>query len=347
MKKGPANKTDTSFTSKKVIIRSQSIASVTNPSTGSSELDTISKIRACLINCGHYNGNMRKDSTLNVLKCLKELSDLQSPTLLAVLDPIFVATFRQICDEEIGVRTAFLGLIGFILENFPSDRLAGFFPRWLSFLNLASSHIKPEIRRDSIRFISMTLKTQKSLFLPNIHTTLQSIIPLLTQYPLKSGSVPPFECAMALIDAYIEPFVAGKTDKNQLNTPLFSFTWSSSVSQPPLFIVRTSPSTFGGSTTRLPQLFIESELKTIIAHLGNLSISVFLDTVHLLNKTANPTNTSLKTSLEFKQINDLISLYRKLYALAKICCGDSEVFWRAMPVKLVKSYRNILEDLIK
>ena len=336
LKKGPANKTDTSFTSKKIVIRAQNIKS-TGPSSTNHETAVLSKIRAILPNCGHYNGNMRKDSTLNVLKCLKELENLHTTTFLAVLDPIFVATFRQVCDEEVNVRSAFLGLLAFLFENMKKENLVSFFPRWISFLNLASSHIKPEIRKDSVRFIGVTLKTQKSLFIPYLHTLLPTLVPLLTQYPQRQGAVPVFDCTLNLIDAYLEPFMT-KKEADELVKPLISYTWQTGVNQPQINLVRVSPfvSSQGSlASNPKPQPIPESVLIPIISHLGNLSVSLWLDTVHLLSKTS-------KNSTEYRQLQDLLSLYRKLFYLAKFAGGGEELFWRAMPVKLVKNYKDKL-----
>ena len=343
MKKGPVNKTDTSFTSKKIVIRAQNFKS---PGSSTDESATLTKIKSFLINCGHYNSNMRKDATLNILKSVKELPDLHSPNFLAVLDPIFVATFRQLCDEEINVRSAFLGLTSFLFENVKRENLASFFPRWISFLNLASSHIKPEIRRDSVRFISMTLKTHKIMFIPYLHTILPTLIPLLTQYPQRIGAVPAFDCTLNLIDAYLEPFTTHR-EAEQLVKPLLSYTWQDSSIQPNLYLIRPSP--FANSPGSLPsnpkpQPIPEPALKSLISHLGNLSISLWLDTAHLLNKSSNSTNTTTRNSVEFRQLQDLLCLYRKLYNLAKFSSGDEELFWRVMPVKLVKNYKNSVEE---
>lgn len=285
---------------------------------------------------------MRKDATLNVLKCLKELENLNTTTFLAVLDPIFVATFRQVCDEEVNVRSAFLGLLTFLFENLKKENLASFFPRWISFLTLASSHIKPEIRKDSVRFIGVTLKRQKSLFTPYLHSILPTLVPLLTQYPQRQGSVPAFDCTLNLIEAYLEPFMT-KKEADELAKPLLSYTWQSGVNQPQINLIRLSPfdNTSQGSLTSnpRPQPIPETILSPIISHLGNLSVSLWLDTVHLLNKDMKNSSSS---SSEYRQLQDLLSLYKKLFYLAKFAGGDEELFWRAMPIKLVKNYKDKL-----
>lgn len=223
------------------MIRAQNIKTTLGNGNGneSVEVNLLNRIRSNLINCGHYNGNMRKDATLNILKCTKDFPDLQAASFLAILDPIFVATFRQICDEEINVRSALLGLINFIFEQVKRENLGSFFPKWIAFLNLASSHIKPEIRKDSVRFISMTLKTQKILFIPYFHTLIPTLIPLVTQYPQRNGALPAFDCIMNLIDAYIEPFSSQKKADN-LAKPLQSFIWNDNTNTT-INIVRNSP----------------------------------------------------------------------------------------------------------
>lgn len=282
---------------------------------------------------------MRKDATVNVLKCLKELEDLHTTTFLAVLDPILVATFRQVCDEEVNVRSAFLGLLSYLFENLKKENLSSFFPRWISFLSLASSHIKPEIRKDSVRFIVVTLRHQKSLFIPYLHTLLPTLVPLLTQYPQRQGAIPAYDCTLNLIDAYLEPFMT-KKEADELAKPLISYTWQNGVNQPQINLVRPSPfaSSLGSlASNPKPHPIPESVLIPLISHLGNLSVSLWLDTVHLLNN-----NKASKNSTEYRQLQDVLSLYKKLFYLAKFAGGDEELFWRAMPVKLVKNYKEKL-----
>ena len=338
LKKGPANKTDTSFTSKKVVIRAQNFKS---SESAADEASLISRIKSLLPNCGHYNANMRKDASLNVLKSIKELSDLQAASFLALLDPIFGATFRQLCDEEVNVRTAFLGLMTFLFDHLKRENIASFFPRWISFLNLASSHIKPEIRRDSVRFIGMTLKTQKVLLVPYLHTLLPTIYPLLTQYPQRQGAIPAYDCTLSLIDAYLEPFLTHRLAE-ELAKPILIYTWQNVIPQPELSLIRPSPFASSQGTLPKPHAIPESALHSLISHLANLSISLWLDTAHLLNSASRNSN----SDAEFRQVQDLISLYRKLFFLAKYSSGDDNLFWRAMPVKLVKNYKSLIESNI-
>lgn len=349
LKKGPVNRTDTSFTSKKVIIRAQNLKSSSSPDSSG----LLAKIKALLPNCGHYNANMRKDASLNVLKVLKELAvaettALESSEFLALLDPIFVATFRQVCDDENSVRSAFLGLIGFIFENVKRDVLAGFFARWMTFLNLASSHIKPEIRRDSVRFIMVTLRTQRDLFIPYLHSVIPSMIPLLTQYPLRQGLSAAFDCTQCLIDAYLEPFET-KKQIAELARPLVSHTWTSNDS--PIYIIRHPPSTPSGTSSSglKPAKIPEASLKSFISHLMNLSISVWLDTVHLLPQVLKKGPSIGSSATELRQLKDLISLYRKLWSLAhgNNKNADCELFWECVPIKLVKNYKSELESIIQ
>lgn len=286
---------------------------------------------------------MRKDATLNILKTIKELSDIQSPSLLALLDPIFVAVFRQICDEEVNVRSALLGLLSYLFESIKRENLSSFFPRWISFLNLASSHIKPDIRKDSVRFFQMSLKTQKSLLLPHLHSIIPGIIPLILQYPLRNGTVLSYDCALNMIDAYLEPFLKCN-DEKQLSTPLVSYTWRpirEEDKHESLEIIRKSPFSISeddSSTDIKPLVMSEPVLHTIISHFGGLSISHWLDHSHLLSHSTNNLH-----SAEYKQFQGLISLYHKLYSLAGT--RSFEVFWSAMPAKIVKNNRKALEDL--
>lgn len=321
------------------MIRAQNIKNDTPSNSEESATAAIAKIKAILPNCGHYNGNVRKDSTLNVLKCLKEVEDLQRAAVLGCLDPILVATLRQICDEDVAVRTAFLGLMTFLLENVKRDNLASFFPRWISFLNLASSHIKPEIRRDSVRFIAVTLRTQKTLFTPYLHTIIPTLVPLLTQYPLRQGAVPAFDCTMNLIGAYLEPFRT-KKEADERMKPLVTCVWREGGQQAPIQIVRSSP--FASSQGSLasnpkPQPIPELALRSLISHLSNLSISIWLDNLHLLKTRSN--------APECRQLQEILALYKNLFMLTKVSGVDEEVFWRSMPVKLVKTHKTQLGPL--
>ena len=163
-------------------------------------------------------------------------------------------------------------------------------------------------------------------------------MPLLTQYPHKSGTVPAFDCALNLIDAYLEPFTI-KKEAEELAKTLISCTWQNGSNQQ-INLVRPSPfSSLQGSLAAnpKPQPIPSTCLISIISHLGNLSVSLWLDSVHLLS-----TERISRNSTEYRQLQNLLVLYRQLFYLAKFGGGEEELFWTSMPVKLVKNYKDKL-----
>ena len=168
--------------------------------------------------------NMRKEATLNVLKTWKELENLHSATFLPVLDPIFAATFRQLCDEEMNVRSAFLGLISFCLKMSKGEFWPVSFRSWISFLSLASSHIKPEIER--IPFDSlMSLWSIKRHFLRLICTLFYQRWSLWWLNIHRDKALHPH--LIVLWAWLMRTLNLSKTEKDSdlLCKPLFSYVW--------------------------------------------------------------------------------------------------------------------------
>lgn len=336
------NKTDTSFTARKVVVRQQNLGS-----TAASASNLPALLKSCLPNCGHYNVNMRKEALNTIYKTIKDQDEaaLTSADVLALLDSIFLATFRLICDDDANVRATLAVLITCVFEKYPSENLSSFFPRWLNFLSLATSHIKPDVRRDSVKFVTLTLKTQKRLLLPHIPALLTAMAPLVTAYPTgKNRSLPAFDCVVALIDAYLSPFLDRETKAAQCHSqPLIRLSWP--LPSEGLLITRPSPysiisaSSSAAGTAILPPLISSAQLKPFLAHLSSLTISVFLDTSHLLCGVA--VGRAVAGSADYKQLQTLLSFYRKLWRLARVC-GDEELFWVALPAKMSK-FRSILE----
>lgn len=306
-------------------------------------------IKAILPNCGHYNTNTRKESLTSLLKLVKEADKaaLVAPEMLALLDGLLGATFRLICDDDVNVRNALVALISCLFERYPADNLTPFFARWMSFLSLATSHIKMEIRRDSVKFVSLTLRNQKHLLLPHIPTLLIAMLPLVSVFPVGTGarSSPAYDCYVALIDAYLAPFLAREERAEASHsTPLASFTWPAVAE-----IIRVSPyasaGNFNASTLVLPPAMTPVAVKQVISHLSALSISVWLDSSHLLSGVI--ISKSLAASNDYKQLQTLLALYRKLWRLAERVLGDEQVFWTSLPPKIAKCRPLLQEELNK
>lgn len=266
--------------------------------------------------------------------------------MLALLDSLLLATFRLICDDDVNVRNALGALISCLFERYPADNLGPFFPRWMSFLSLATSHIKTEIRRDSVKFVSLTLRTQKHLLLPHIPSLLTAMLPLVSVFPVGAGArnSPAYDSYVALIDAYLAPFLAREQRAEASHSqPLFTFTWPGVAE-----VIRPSPYASlgsGNSASLLPPAMTAAAIKQVISHLSALSISVWLDASHLLSGVI--INKSLAGSNDYKNLQTLLALYRKLWRLAERVLGNEEVFWSALPSKISKCRPLLLEELNK
>lgn len=338
IKKGPANVTDTSFTARKVVIRQQNLAPATDH--GASSSPVADKIRSLLVNCGHYNVNMRRETLVGLLRIVKETADLHAPDMLAVLDPLFAAIFKLICDDDMAVRTAVAALLLHLFERLRTENLASFFPRWLAFLNLAMSHIKLDIRRDSTRFIQLTLQTQRSLLAPHIAVMLPPMLSLVTQYPVRLGTHAPYDTIVALMDAYLEPHARQSAkSRSALTTPLFAYTWEP-VQRRPLRVVRMSPLDARLTVETPPPPMREAVLSPLITHLVNLSITAWLDCAHVL-----VVDTPHINSPEQKQLTVLLALYRRLFQLCRIAARE-DLFWQCLPAKIAKS-RLLFQDRLE
>jgi hypothetical protein len=334
------NRTDTSFTAKKVVIRQQNIAS----NTANSAATLPALIKAILPNCGHYNVNMRKEALNSLYKAIKEQSEavLLSAEILVLLDSVFVACFRLICDDDASVRGTLAVLMACLFEKYPADNLSGFFARWMSFLSLATSHIKLDIRRDSVKFVALTLKTQKRLLLPHLPKLLTAMLPLVTAYPIGGRPLPAFDCVGALMEAYLGPFLERQEKAaGNLSLPLIRATWP--LSGEGLCVCRASPFAAGNhstSSTLLPPVMSPAQLRPFSTHLTALTISVFLDSIHFLSSDL-AVGRAVSSSADYKQLQSLLAFYRKLLRMARVA-GDAEVFWESLPGKIVK-FRALLE----
>ncbi len=332
------NKTDTSFTAKKIVIRQQSISSA---ASGSAAANLPSLIKLTLPNCGHYNVNMRKEALNTLYKAIKDQSQasLLAAEVLVLLDSIFMATFRLICDDDASVRGTLAVLMTCLFEKYPSDNLSSFFARWMNFLSLATSHIKPDVRRDSVKFVALTLKTQKKLLLPHLTSLMTAMAPMITAYPTSNRPLPTFDCVASLIDAYLAPFLERQEQAaRNLAQPLIKASWP--VEGGGLEIIRASPFARTSNASILPPVITTAQLKTFLSHLTALTISVFLDTSHLLSSDLT-IGRAVSNSADYKQLQALLSFYRKLWRMARVA-GDEEVFWSALPGKIGK-FRTILE----
>ncbi|KAJ2159772.1 rRNA processing protein [Coemansia sp. RSA 552] len=144
----PSNATDTSFTSRAIVLGQQSI------SADKSALRTNSRnltLRDLLTQLRHYSAATRRDAVAG----LADFVSLHGDALQSELGPIVDGTVRLMIDSEPSVRRQALRLLGDILPTVPAPDLAPFVPLAVMFACSAMTHIMDDIRADAVKFLDL------------------------------------------------------------------------------------------------------------------------------------------------------------------------------------------------
>ncbi|KAI9506701.1 Rix1 complex component [Coemansia spiralis] len=173
----PTNATDTSFTSKSIVLADQSItADKSSQLTNSRNLtlkDILSQLR-------HYSVVTRKEAVVG----MADLLSLHSELLATELGPIVEGTIRLVVDDEPVVRKNLLQLYNKFLPNIPARDLAPFVPLLVIFICSAMTHILDDIRADAVKFLDLLVELIpayvaqfSSKILPNFYSLLETNTP--------------------------------------------------------------------------------------------------------------------------------------------------------------------------
>ncbi|KAJ2745540.1 rRNA processing protein [Coemansia sp. BCRC 34301] len=173
----PSNATDTSFTSKSIVLAEQSItvdksAEMTN-SRNLTLKDLLSQLR-------HYSTPIRKDAVAGLADLLARYPEI----IRAELGPIIEGSVRLIVDNEPAVRRGLLKLYAGLLPELPTRDLAPFVPLVVIFVCSGMTHILDDIRADAVRFLDLLSEIAPqpvsqfaSKILPNFFSLLETNTP--------------------------------------------------------------------------------------------------------------------------------------------------------------------------
>ncbi|EJT99870.1 hypothetical protein DACRYDRAFT_23434 [Dacryopinax primogenitus] len=149
-KKSAPNATDTSFNVKSINVPAQNVDTyragdvVTRKNLSFSQL--ISRLR-------HYNGAVRKDSVHGLKEIFQQTSIENEDMMSQVLE----TSGHLIGDEDTAVRRACLDTMKSIISSTSTDKLEPHVPLLLLHVLSNTTHIFPDIRIDSIRFLHLLL----------------------------------------------------------------------------------------------------------------------------------------------------------------------------------------------
>ncbi|KAJ2484282.1 rRNA processing protein [Coemansia sp. RSA 2320] len=170
----PSNATDTSFTSKSIVLTEQSITVDKSSELTNSRNLTLKDLLAQL---RHYSMPVRKDAVAGMADLLARYPGI----VRAELGPIIEGSVRLIVDNEPAVRKSLLKLYSGLLPELPPRDLAPFVPLMVIYACSAMTHILDDIRADAVRFLDLlsevapqAVSRYASKILPNFFSLLET-----------------------------------------------------------------------------------------------------------------------------------------------------------------------------
>lgn len=145
-KLAPSNQTDTSFTSKKVVVPRQSV----NREPSARQENTLEHSLALVM---HKNPDIRKDALLQLISYLSA----HPPNVSTVLTPLMKCLIPLILDDSAAVRRTLHELFSKVLGNLQKGVLVAHTRLMLLYITSAMSHITPSIRADSSQFLAWAI----------------------------------------------------------------------------------------------------------------------------------------------------------------------------------------------
>ena len=153
LKSGSVNKTDTSFSAKRILLKDQHVTNkidLQNPSTGIAE-----KIRGFAVGMRHYSSKNRRESLVNILRTLTaEGNDLDMNPLLNILIPVLLKALTESESKKEVVQ-----LYSFVFKHSSCALLKVIWPSpLLDHLILSSVNIDPRINQIFLSVLSLVPK---------------------------------------------------------------------------------------------------------------------------------------------------------------------------------------------
>ncbi|KAM7292454.1 testis-expressed protein 10 [Ixodes scapularis] len=177
------NTTDTSFKTKKIVLRDRP----SKPASGEPTTARKLNIQDLIARLHHYNAASRLDA----LTGLKELGVSHPETFALHLKALLEILGTTCSDKEGGVRRAALKVLRLVLGSVSADRLSPFGPLLLSHLGCATNHLCPDVRHDALDLLGVLLDCVPALVVRAPYGTLRNFLNMISASAETQSSVPP------------------------------------------------------------------------------------------------------------------------------------------------------------
>eukprot|EP00126_Sphaerothecum_destruens_P001283 Sdes_comp13847_c0_seq1m3312 len=168
-----SNATNTLFKSQKIIVREQSCCVVgekNGPTTRKNA--TLAEL---LLQMKHYKATVRKDTFLGLREIIETHPYLLQLHLGSILEHICLAK----TDVEVSVRKELLKFIQFLVSSIHDHQLKPFMSLIVVHITFAMTHIRDDVRLDSLFYLDIYLEAFPQLFVAYSGSLLPNFIDLI------------------------------------------------------------------------------------------------------------------------------------------------------------------------
>ncbi|TIA82131.1 hypothetical protein E3P89_01275 [Wallemia ichthyophaga] len=188
-KQAATNSTNTSFKARSVALPGQSILKDVDENEPHTKRNLT--LKDLLVHLKHYSPNMRRDGVLGLRELITSYPSTISPNLTSIFDGIT----KLIVDEDAAVRRALHSLASDLFPRIPKPSWTPYSSILLLFTASGLSHIFPEVRLDSIKFLDILID-----FIPQFVINGWAVASSSTN-PTSIGGRQIIECYLALLSA--------------------------------------------------------------------------------------------------------------------------------------------------
>lgn len=152
-----SKETDTSFKSKKVVIRAQSIANA--DLTVDQREALLMKLKNALVQVNHSNPSSRKAALVTLTDIVKHEHHLVRDEFSLMI----TGTLQTIFDKNSAVRKSYVSFMKQLVQSVRNDRLSSFFEGLVVRLRAALTHLDEEIQIDALSLLTVYLEITPQL----------------------------------------------------------------------------------------------------------------------------------------------------------------------------------------
>lgn len=267
----------------------------------------------------HYSGQMRREALMALQKLLKEADEEEVGICLSSLMEI---VSRGMIDEDVDVHGLVLSTFKLLLSRVDEASLGIFFGQWLQFLQLALTHIEPDIRRGAVPFVNAAIEKLPSLMAPSLVKIMLALVPLLpassTGKPIKAKANQATPAVVLLNSIKVYCTLAKVVEFEEC----FNYEWTE-VQSRPLHVWRKPPTTSSLESISETQVsFIEDKL------MESLSDS-------WLDASATLAQQGKLSTGQREKVASLLSAMSTLRSFAVHAGFGEALFWRAFPSRML------------